>query len=324
MATIYFSNTNDSGLGSFREAVESAASGDTIMPDATLTDNPIVLHQGSTYDLTLYNLTVTSGTAGRKIIFDGDNSTTGRFLATLASTATASATFEDCCWRNYTYDAETSTVRGALFSIYDGSISFTRCGFVNVKNVSNRGPILFMSSSGKSITAYFESCTSYNCGGVGSYALVNFLTSQSGSSIEFVGCTMGCPSSTFDVYFTAAAASLGSQTDSLIYNVGNAASLEYDFRNDVYGYDQGYYHIRNSSPLRNQATVQRLDYNGDTIEIGNALGAFMYTPAPEPGTSFYMYKDQTDLFWSITSTVSFDADTIYVVTDKSIDCEEVD
>ena len=321
MATIYFTNTNDSGSGSFRQALIDSSAGDTIMPDASLTEYPIVLRPGTSYDSGFYTVTIKTGLAGKKIIFDGTDLASGRLTSTLASSSTASMELEDVCFRNFNYDAESSTVRGALFALYSGTCTFRRCGFVNVKQIGARGPIMFMSASGKSITAYFESCTSYNCGGVGSYALINFLTSQSESSIEFVGCTMGCPSSTFDVYFTSAAASLGSQTDSLIYNVGNAASLEYDFRNDVYGYNQGYYHLRNTSPLINQATVQRVDYNGTTIDVGNAVGAFYYEPVPEPSNSFYAFKATAVNYWDVTDYSGFDSEYIYVVTDYSISPE---
>lgn len=168
--TIYFSNTNASGAGSFRAAILSANAGDTIEPDDEL-KKLLPFKIDYNYDFPLNeDVSIKSGVVGKKIILDfkggGGISFTGALVG---------QTFEDVVFYNVVNNSQSYAII-QFSSTASGSASFVRCGFVGWSSSSL--PLFRHASTNTRAKLNFDSCVfgkSSDHGAVNGWALSGYV-----------------------------------------------------------------------------------------------------------------------------------------------------
>lgn len=123
MATVYFTSNADSGSGTLRAAISSAADDDTIAPDPSVfTSGPITITLSSSLPTLPARATIDGGELG--IIIDGQNSSFG---STSAFRATSGAyTIVNVTLKGYRVTSNAPV----MLNTDSGNITFKRCKFV--------------------------------------------------------------------------------------------------------------------------------------------------------------------------------------------------
>lgn len=151
MATIYFTSNADSGAGSFRAALSSSVSGDTIEPDPDVDwgSETIAILLSSSIDLgSRVNRTI-SGGANHRIRFDGQGS------VCLFTCVNSNIVFEKCDFvRGY------RSAYGCVLYAVNGSPTtlFKRCLIAGNKSDGDAAYALSSNSANYKHTATFENC----------------------------------------------------------------------------------------------------------------------------------------------------------------------
>ena len=143
MSIIFFSNTNDSGEGSFRQAVADAVDGDVIVNDSNLKEFTITLQSIIIIDK---RLTIKPS---RKFCFSGNNAA----RAFEVQSPGAGSEFYDILVVDCV-----SPYPGAGVRVY-GKATFNRCSFLN--NYST-GSTIHGVYIGEDVEAFFNSCVFYS------------------------------------------------------------------------------------------------------------------------------------------------------------------
>ena len=159
MATLYFTNNADSGDGSLRAAIESAASGDVIQPD------PSVFAVGKTIEILLdsqlsSSVSLTLRGAGRRIRLNAQQ--LARIFLTSYDVA---LTFEDVDFINGSFP----TTCGGICANAAPSLVLRRCLLASIESSANVGAVGSVSSSKKwqSVEAYDSIFTNLNSIAIG-------------------------------------------------------------------------------------------------------------------------------------------------------------
>ena len=200
MATIYFTSSADSGSGTLREAIASAAEDDTIAPDPTVfTTGPVVISLSSYLPILPQNATLDGGSIG--IVLDGQNNsmsgyssvrgtgtmtvinlTVKRYKVTTNAPVFVNAASSTCVFKRCKFVDNTGVWYGAVY-ILRGHMSFSDCLITGNKATGSSTTMggLYVASNG---TADFIRSTL--CGNCNANVAGRSRITESGS---FIGLT---------------------------------------------------------------------------------------------------------------------------------------
>lgn len=303
MSDIIFITDEDSGEGSLRDVISNSSPGDVIMPSPDLfIDGVCTVFVSDPMPNLFMRRSFSSGGNG-KVVLDGSYGT--KLTNTTSTTYNVYGSYEDIVFQNFSNDA-TSAGNGALFCYYVGNLSFTRCAFYD-NSCGYRGVINIPSSTGY---IDFTSCVSSgNTSGNTSYG--GLLTMLGTGTVSITGCTFGEFACRFgiNVPYTV--------TDSLIRRYyADGGNIYNDFTNDVVDYANRDFRLVEGSQYETGATVARIDYAGNQVNIGGSIGAYQYI---DTSTKWWRFSDSVANTWDITSSVI--VNNIWYVDDIVVDQE---
>lgn len=276
MAIKYFTNTADSGEGSFRAAWSSMSSGDVVEPDPEV-------FLGKTVEIVISNYLATPATgtytirngASKRVIFNGQD--TKYFFA--LSRADLHLTFEGIDFV-HGKRAQNAPFAGTKF----GSLTLRRCGFYD--NFGGTCGFMRLNTSASS-SVIMESCVAYgNRNSTSSGQVLDVASETTTATIK--GCTFGQnyaadkPDVTFEVEENATVVDSLIAQDVDFSKVGFVDLEKNDFR------------LTKDSPYATGAesfAADDLDFLGRPRKVGGAIGAFEYYPESSVDEIFGDYAD---------------------------------
>ncbi|MCA9936956.1 MAG: right-handed parallel beta-helix repeat-containing protein, partial [Anaerolineales bacterium] len=143
-ATIYVSNTNDSGAGSLRGQIAAAAPGDTIQFDASLSGQTITLTSGEI--IIDKNLTIDGSTLASPVTISGNNSSRIFYLSSSAVSMTSLRLI------NGNGAGSSACDGGAIYLSGSATLTVDRSEFDNNHASCNGGAIYLFVNSGLTLT----------------------------------------------------------------------------------------------------------------------------------------------------------------------------
>ena len=266
MSTIYFTTNADSGDGSLRAAIESATSGDVIMPDPDVFASDVTIALASTGPTTTTSGVTISGTADVRIILDGQNANRA---GALTSSEEYDLTYKYVDFVNCYHASSGAYYCGGLNG---GTLEFDSCRFIGNGNGTSSGSpgFFFLSASATASEIVFRDCLGYNnVGGSAGYGFLRKSSSSGTSTVRFARCTF-VDSSGYNAEFDPSDTDVVVE-DSLIYGVTsgfNPSTAGFvDYTNDDYrlSYDSTY--------ISGATTTGTIDVYGHARKSGGALGA---------------------------------------------------
>ena len=303
--------------GSFRWCVGRSIEGDSIYIKAshlaTFGNNVIKLKRAlsSMYTRNVYVEQDVDG-ACFKLIFEPDETFENpRFTATLASSSTASASFTDIVWQRWIFDSS-SIYQAPLFSMYNGTLDFTRCGFIgNVASGSAKGVIICPSTSTDGNEFSFTSCYFFgnvvnNTAGTSDpLAIVNNLGKKSSAvKTSFDSCTAAFnwngDGTVADVAFNRRAVTV---TYSILESY-TADDRQYtaDVARIIPNFETGDFRVDGNQPEASVGRTVKLDYEGYPFTSPGPIGCLATViKADEDFLTYVFGNDESLIADALTS-----------------------
>lgn len=310
MATLYITSTANTGTGTLRELISSAAAGDVIQPDPTLFPNGRECKVSLTATLTISkNLTIQGGQTSLTLLSSGSNF----YIAHGTSSSIPSyINYTDVTFRGFY-----TTSSGAIRCQYCQNHTFLRCFFCGIKGYSAPVAVSYASV----VSVVFQDCAFY-----GNIATQN--SSNAGGALYFgsttiagkcslINCTMGANYR----YYNSSRYNYGKSP--VVVNLVNTAAQEAEWKTppaSTYGYSTWTatsYQSMNPRPSATASWRTGATSTSSTIDIvrnprktNGALGAYEYyvgkLATPTNLTAYNITPGGFTLTWSnVTNANSY-------------------
>lgn len=273
MATLYITSTANTGTGTLRNLISSAAAGDVIQPSPTTFPKGTVCSVSLTSSLSITkNLTIQGGQT-RLVI-----TSTSYIAHGSSSTKPSYVNYTDVDFRGLT-----ATSSGAIRCQYCANHTFLRCSFCGMSGYT--APVVVNNTALESVK--FQDCAFYgnratqnSSGAAGAV----YITSNTASKTSFINCTLGA---NYRNYSSSPRHNYGGSPS--VTNIVNTAAQEAEWRTppaSTYGYSTWTATSYQSMDPRPSATASwrtgatsttsTIDLAGKARKTNGALGAYEY------------------------------------------------
>lgn len=276
MATLYITSTANTGTGTLRTLISSAAAGDVIQPSPTLFPSGTVCEVSLTATLSITkNLTIQGGQTRLVLSSSGSNFYIGHGTS---SSIPSYINYTDVDFRGFY-----TTSSGAIRCQYCQNHTFLRCSFCGIKGYS--APVAVSYSSVVSVV--FQDCAFY-----GNIATQN--SSNAGGALYFSSATIAGKCSLINCTLGANYRAYNSSRynygkSPVVVNLINTAAQEAEWKTppaSTYGYSTWTatsYQSMNPRPSATASwrtgatsTTSTIDLDGKARKTNGALGAYEY------------------------------------------------
>ena len=326
MATLYITSTANTGTGTLRTLISSAAAGDVIQPSPTTFPKSTVCSVSLTSSLSITkNLTIQGGQT-RLVI-----TSTSYIAHGSSSTKPSYVNYTDVDFRGLT-----ATSSGAIRCQYCANHTFLRCSFCGMSGYT--APVVVNNTALESVK--FQDCAFYgnratqnSSGAAGAV----YITSNTASKTSFINCTLGA---NYRNYSSSQRHNYGGSPS--VTNIVNTAAQEAEWKTppaSTYGYDTWTatsYQSMNPRPSATASwrtgatsTSSTVDLDGNARRSNGALGAYEYyigklaTPTGLAATSVtassitLSWNSVTNATWYRVVVTSADTSTTSTVSGTS-------
>lgn len=276
MATLYITSTANTGTGTLRTLISSAAAGDVIQPSPTLFPSGTVCEVSLTATLSITkNLTIQGGQTRLVLSSSGSNFYIGHGTS---SSIPSYINYTDVDFRGFY-----TSSNGAIRCQYCQNHTFLRCSFCGIKGYSAPVAVSYTSV----VSVVFQDCAFY-----GNIATQN--SSNAGGALYFgsttiagkcslINCTLGANYR----YYNSSRYNYGKSPSTT--NIVNSAAQEAEWKTppaSTYGYNTWTatsYQSMNPRPSASASwrtgatsTSSTVDLDGNARRSNGALGAYEY------------------------------------------------
>ena len=232
----------------------------------------------------LYNCTLWGGSGQnhRRVVFKpAPNTTNVRFLQTLGTSSSANCIVYYCDFTGFDYDGESSTVRGSIFSYYDGTVTCHNCGFFDNPDWGNCGLFVLLNRTGTQPTVNIYNSVFYNNRSSSTRTgIADICGASSNATVFLQGCTLAGYNWIPNVYVTTANNYLVNNSLVRYWRIGSQV-LQNNYEDKVKNYAANKLQLRAGTEEATRNTISRLCYDYNYSYVGGPIGGYgeIYVPS---------------------------------------------